>query len=346
MAGIMTHALVTGGTGFLGRHLLDALVGGAGRDPGEVRVFCRHGDPELTARGFQVIEGTVASRPHLAQAAAGCDVVFHLAGRVDRSPESLGSLMRVHVEGTRNVVHAAAEAGVRRVVYVSTSGTIGVGRRPDFLATEDDPFALEIVRKWPYYLSKVYAEQAAEQAAQDTGADVVTVNPTLLLGPGDDRMSSTGDVLRFLRRQIPSVPSGGMSFVDARDVAAAVVAVADPARDKVRAGRRYLLTAANWTIDKFLRRLESISGVRAPVLKLPDAPSRWAAAALQWGCEALGRTAPLDRISVEMSQHYWYCDAARAQRELGFLPRDPDETLRDTVDDLRRRYGLDGTARA
>lgn len=331
----MAKVLVTGGTGFLGRHLLDALVQ-SGTDAGDIAVFCRNGDPGLEERGFSMVLGSVTNKDHIAQAAQGCEVIYHLAGRVDRSPGALGNLMRVHVEGTRNVVKGAAEAKVRRVVYTSTSGTIGVSRRSEDVANEDDPYPLEIVRKWPYYLSKVYAEQAALQAAKDCDVELITVNPTLLLGPGDDRQSSTGDVLKFMRRQIPSVPSGGMSFVDARDVAAATVAAAKSGRP----GRRYLMTAANWTIDKFFRRLESVTGVKAPVLKLPDGAARLAARMMQWGYETAGRTPPVDRISVEMSQHYWYVDASRASSELGFEARDPDETLRDTVDDLQDRYGL------
>ncbi len=331
----MAKVLVTGGTGFLGRHILEALVQ-SGRSAGDIAVFCRNGDPELAERGFDVVEGSVTNKDHVARAAQGCEVIYHLAGRVDRSPSALGNLMRVHVEGTRNVLRGAAESKVGRVVYASTSGTIGVSRRADDVATEDDPYPLEIVRKWPYYLSKVYAEQAALQAAEDTGVELVTVNPTLLLGPGDDRQSSTGDVLKFMRRQIPSVPSGGMSFVDARDVAAATVAAAKVGKP----GRRYLMTAANWTIDKFFRRLEGITGVKAPVLKLPDGAARMAARMMQWGYEAVGRDPVVDRISVEMSQHYWYVDASRAESELGFSPRDPDETLRATVDDLQDRYGL------
>lgn len=331
----MAKVLVTGGTGFLGHHIIEALAR-SGIEPADIVVFCRNGDPALQERGFSVVQGSVTNKDHVATAAKGCELIYHLAGRVDRSPSALGNLMRVHVEGTRNVIHAAAEAKVGRVVYASTSGTIGVSRRSEDVATEDDPYPLEIVRKWPYYLSKVYAEQTARQAAQDTGVELITVNPTLLLGPGDDRQSSTGDVLKFMRRQIPSVPSGGMSFVDARDVAAATVAAAEVGRP----GARYLMTAANWPIDKFLRRLESLTGVKAPMLKLPDSAARVAARMMQWGYETAGRTPPVDRISVEMSQHYWYVDASRAASELSFSPRDPDETLRDTVDDLQDRYGL------
>ena len=331
----MGNVLVTGGTGFLGRHLLDALTA-SGVSPGDGAVFCRKGDPELTAAGHEVIEGSVTSQPHLVEACQGRDVVYHLAGRVDRSPDALGNLMHVHVEGTRNAILAAAEAGVPRVVYASTSGTIGVSRRSKDVLNEDAPYPLDIVRNWPYYLSKVYAEQAALQASKDTGVEVVMVNPTLLLGPGDDRQSSTGDVLKFMRRRIPSVPSGGMSFVDVRDVATATLAAAQ----RGRPGKRYLMTAANWTVDKFLRHLEGVTGVKAPVIKVPDGAARMAARVMQWGYDAMGSTPPVDRISVEMSQHFWYVDASRAKAELGFAPRDVNDTLRDTVDALRTRYGL------
>jgi dihydroflavonol-4-reductase len=331
----MARALITGGTGVLGRHLIDHLLAD-GRSAGDLRVLCRRGDDALTSRGIDVVKGSVTELEDFVGAAEGCELVYHLAGLVDRSPDALGNLMKVHVEGARNAVRATATTGATRLLLASTSGTIGVSTDGEHVATEEDEVPLELIRDWPYYLSKHYAEQTALETAAAEGVDVVIVNPTLLLGPGDDRLSSTGDVLRFLRKQIPSIPSGGISFLDARDAAAATAAAAKDGRP----GERYLLTAANWTLEKFLRRMESISGVAGPALKLGDRTSKVAGRLLQWGYEALGREAPVDRISIEMSQHFWYVDASKARSELGFSPRDPDETLSDTVADLRARYGL------
>src|SRR5207302_9724248 len=135
---------------------------------------------------------------------------------VSRDPDDGQRMMRVHIDGTRRVLEAAAAAGVRRVVLASTSGTIAVSRKAEVL-DETAPHPTDIVSGWPYYLSKIYQEKLALDLGATLGLEVIVVNPSLLLGPGDERTSSTGDVRRFLRREIPVVPEGGVSFVDARD---------------------------------------------------------------------------------------------------------------------------------
>ena len=198
---------------------------------------------------------------------------------------------------------------------------------------ESAPYPTELVGGWPYYLSKIYQEKLALDLAATLGLDLVIVNPSLLLGPGDERTSSTGDVRRFLKREIPVVPDGGVNFVDVRDAARATVA----ALEKGRAGERYLLGGPNWTVAEFFGRLERASKVRGPRLKLPNQLQRRVASLLEHAYRALDRDPPVERIAVEMAQVYWWCDSAKAQRELGFAVREPGETLDDTIRDLRMR---------
>jgi dihydroflavonol-4-reductase len=224
---------------------------------------------------------------------------------------------------------------VKRVVHVSTSGTVAVSEDPDFVATEDDETPLGLIARWPYYRTKLFAEQTAmELGEQLRGLEVVVVNPTLLLGPGDVRASSTDDVRRFLDRRIPAVPPGGLSFVDVRDAAAATVT----ALERGEAQRRYLLGACNLTLRAFFGKLERASGVDAPRLDLPrvrglDRVLSSVASRLE---KVIG-TAALDPVSLEMAFCTWYLDASRAERELDFHPRDPMDTLLDTVEDVRGR---------
>jgi dihydroflavonol-4-reductase len=163
---------------------------------------------------------------------------------------------------------------------------------------------------------------------------VVCVNPSLLLGPGDRRGSSTEDVRKFLCGELPAIPSGGISFVDVRDVAPACVA----AMERGRPGARYLMGGPNWTCREFVGRLERVSKVSGPWLRLP---SRWnsvlsrAARAVDSFCDHRGMTSPVDRVGFEMGQLFWYCDSSLAQKELGFSARDPAETLDDTIRDIR-----------
>lgn len=320
--------LVTGGTGFLGEHLVRHLVE---QGQHEVVVLARSHSPVLEATGVRVVRGDVLEGDELRDSMAGCKGVFHLAGMVSRDPDDGQRMMRVHVDGTRRVMHAAADARVERVVVASTSGTVAVSKYDEVL-DERAGYATELVAGWPYYASKVYQEKLAFELGEALGVEVVCVNPSLLLGPGDRRLSSTKDVLRFLRKQVPIVPDGGMNFVDVRDAAAATAA----AMDRGRPGERYLLGGPNWTFKEFFDRLGRTARITYPRVKLPGKLSRFGASLLEHAYRARGKEPPVDRVSVEMSEHFWYCDSRKAATELGFEQRDPGLTLADTVDYLRR----------
>lgn len=326
--------LVTGGTGFLGAHLVKRLV-----DRGErVRVVTRGAAPELEALGVELVQGDVVRDAEgaapLERIVDGCATIYHLAGFVSRDPEDGQRMMRVHIDGTRRVLQAAARHGTQRIVLASTSGTIAVSKeKPEKLPDESAPYPTEAVSAWPYYLSKIYQEKLALDLAATLKLELVVVNPSLLLGPGDERGSSTGDVKRFLRREIPIVPPGGVSFVDARDAADATV----EAMARGRAGERYLLGGPNWTFEEFFGRLERVSKVGRPRLKVPKRFALGATRLLEHAYKALEKPAPVDAASVEMSQVWWWCDSTQATRELGFEARDPIETLDATVRDVRKR---------
>lgn len=323
-----TSVLVTGATGFLGEHLCRVLV-----EHGHiVRGLARSRSALLDELGVEHIRGDVLSDgDELVRALDGVSAVFHLAGAVSRDPGDAQRMMRLHVDGTRRVLDQMAQAGVRRMILASTSGTIGVSKREQLL-DEHAPYAEPIVAGWPYYASKIYQERLAFEHGQRLGIEVVAVNPSLLLGPGDRRLSSTGDVRKFINRQIPTIPDGGMSFVDARDAAAATAT----ALNKGRAGERYLLGCANWTMKEFFARLGRVANVSPPRLKLPAKLNRWGATVIEELYRWRGAEPPVDRISVEMAEHFWWIDSTKARNELDFAPRDPQLTLVDTVAYLRR----------
>ncbi len=320
--------LVTGATGFLGRHTATQLA-----DAGhEVLCLARSTLRAPEHPGVRALKGDVLDRDALAAAMEGCAGVFHCAGRVSRDPKDATAMWEVHVVGTRNVLEAARAQGVARVVCASTSGTLAISDDPDEVATEDTPAPLRFIERFPYYRSKLYAEYEALEH-QRRGLDVVLVNPSLLLGPGDLHGSSTGDVKLFLDGRVPMIPAGGMAYVDARDAAAAMLL----AMDKGASGRRYLVNASNCTVADFFGRLARLTGLKAPALKMMKgaAVARWGAKLLGRAADALGAEAPVDPVTAEMGQLFWYCDASRAERELGWKPRDPVTTLADTVADLR-----------
>jgi dihydroflavonol-4-reductase len=326
----MSRYLVTGATGFLGSHLVTQL-----RDAGhEVVALCRRENHALTERGAVVRCGDLLDGASVRDAAAGCEGLFHCAGKVSRKREDAGALYRVHVEGAKIALDACRDAGVKRAVIASTSGVVAVTTDPDEVRNETAETPIEIIAAWPYYRSKLYAERAALDR-NGPGFEVVAVNPSLLLGPGDVNGSSTGDVVSLLEQRVPFVPAGGLSFVDARDAAAGMIL----AMTRGRAGERYLLGAANMTVDAFFDRLSRISGVPAPRVRLPRSVALAKAGAhlLERAKKLLPVDLPLDPVSAEMGQHFWYVDSTKARRELGWASRDPLETLADTVDDLRAR---------
>jgi dihydroflavonol-4-reductase len=323
-----TSVLVTGATGFLGEHLCAALV-----ERGHiVRGLARTKSGVLDELGVELVRGDVLSGDELERALDGVSAVFHLAGAVSRDPDDAQRMMRLHVDGTRRVLDRMAAAGVRRMILASTSGTIGVSKREEIL-DESAPYAEEIVAGWPYYASKIYQERLAFEHGEKLGIEVVAVNPSLLLGPGDRRLSSTGDVRRFLKKQIPTIPDGGVSFVDARDAAAATA----KALDKGRAGERYLLGGSNWSFADYFGRLERLTKVAAPLLKSPKGRLPFLASHVQAAiARSLGRTPRLEPAAVEMAGYFWYFDSSKAHDELGFVARDATETLFDTVAYLRK----------
>ena len=160
------------------------------------------------------------------------------------------------------------------------------------------------------------------------------MNPSLLLGPGDERLSSTKVILDFLARKIVSVPKGGLSFVDARDAAQAFHA----AMQSGRHGERYLLGSANWTFTEFFGRLERITKVPGPLLSLPSKLAVAGARAFDSLLRHWNVAPPVEPSEIEMAEHFWYLDDTKARRDLGFSPRDPSETLLDTVKYVRENF--------
>ncbi len=323
--------LVTGGTGFLGAHLVRQLVESGAKD---IRVMATSIPEWLTGLGVDTIEGSVTNADDVARAVEDIQEIYHLAGRVSRDRDDAREMYKLHVEGTRLLCDAAKKAGVKTIVMSSSSGTIAVTEKGDITPDETYPPPLDIIARWPYYASKAYQEMAALERFNGQGLRLVILNPSLLLGPGDDRLSSTKVVLDFMARKIAAVPNGGLSFVDVRDTAQAFIA----AMKKGRHGQRYLLGAVNWTFVKFFDRLERLTKVSSPRLALPTKFTVTGAQVIDSLFRQWNLTSPLQAEEIEMAEYFWYLNHARARRELGFVPRDPGDTLNDTVRYVRETF--------
>ena len=320
--------LVTGGTGFLGSHLVPKLLA----EGHTLRLFGRSAPPAALRPQVQFVEGDLLDGTAAQTAVAGVDAIYHLAGFVSFKPEDGRQMYALHVEGTRALLGHIQRSGQKpRIVLASSSGTIAVSAQ-DRVGTEADEYPITTVGRWPYYLSKIYEEKLALEYCQKHELPLVVLNPSLLLGPGDERLSSTWTVVKFLNREIPAMPTGGLSFVDVRDAADAFV----EALTRGELYGRHLL-GVNLPFAEFFSRLARLTGVPAPRLKLPKSLNLLGAQLLDRLARARGTEAALSPQEVEIGEHFFYLDASKAERELGFKARDPQETLFDTVQDLLKR---------
>ena len=322
--------LITGATGFLGRHLVSHLR--SAPDCPTLRIFSYGPCPWAGQPGFEVIDGNIFDREQVTRAMEGCRQVYHLAGAVSRDPRDDWKMYDIHIGGTRNICEAAIVHRPEKIVAVSSSGTIAVSKQPEVL-DETAGYPLELIGEWAYYLSKVYAEKMTLDYIRRHELPITIANPALLLGPGDELGSSTGDVANFLDGHVMALPLGGMCFVDARDTAAGLVAC----MNKGRIGERYLLGGVNWTFKQIIETVAEISGKRPPILQPSLGFSLGSARILRRLMRLVGREFKMDDVTIRMSSHYWYFSSAKAASELGFKTRGPMETLRDTVEDLLKR---------
>jgi dihydroflavonol-4-reductase len=312
---------VTGGTGFLGSHLVRALVG-LGADVTVLALPPRSGTAVPLPNEIDLIYGDIRDAGAVRRAVAGCSLVFHTAGLVAVWGPDLGLLDAVHCDGTRNVL-ALAPPGAR-VVHTSSIVAVGASRtqRP---VDEDSPFTLDHAG-----LSYVRAKRAAEALALEAaaaGRDVVVTNPTYLVGPDDFEGSVMG---RFCQRvwkgRLPLAPPGGVNLADVRDVAAGHLLAAEQGR----AGRRYILGGEDHTFAVLIRLLARAAGCRP--WTTPRVPG-WAVTAVAGLAELrallTGREPYPSFGHVRLNRYYWFASSDRARRELGYHARPLRETLTD-----------------
>ncbi len=322
--------LITGGTGFLGTHIVRQFL-----EAGEnnLRVMASSIPVWMQDEGVEACVGSVTDEKDVAEAVKGVSAIYHLAGKVSRDNDDAVQMNKIHVQGTRILCEAAKEAGVKTFVLASSSGTIAISEDEEIFDESYEP-PLDLVSRFSYYASKLYQERTALRDFNGKGLKLVILNPSLLLGTGDERLSSTKPVLDFLARKIPFTPSGGLNFVDTRDVATAFINALENGRHQ----EKYLLGAENMKFEEFFGRLERLSGISAPMLRVPKAISVPAAGIIDSFFKNWDKTPPFEAKEVEQAELFWYFDSSKAKEELKFEPRDPQETLNDTIKYLRQNF--------
>lgn len=318
------RSLVTGGNGFVGCHVVRALVGRGDR----VRVTLR---PDSDRRALAKIDcepvvADVRDRGAIERAVDGCDEVYHVAADYRLWLLDVRPMYATNVEGTRNILEAARRTSVSRVVYTSTVGTLGIP--VGGAGTEMTPVSLEDM-VGPYKRSKYIAEQAAIEAAL-TGVPVVIVNPSTPVGALDLKPTPTGRMIRdFLNRGMPAYVDTGLNLVDVADVARGHLLAAE--RGKI--GEKYILGGENLTLREVLEMLARLSGVPAPRVRLPLAVAWGYALGAEAVARVITRRAPRASLTeVRMARKRMFFDSSKARSDLGYAPRPVEDALRRAVE--------------
>jgi dihydroflavonol-4-reductase len=316
--------LVTGANGFVGAAVVRALLG-----EGEaVRAFVRPGSDRRNLEGLAVelAEGDITAPDTLRTAMQGCRAVFHVAADYRLWVPSPRRMLETNVQGSLNVLEAAASEGLERMVYTSSGATLGTRaeRQP---ADERTSVGLADMIG-PYKRSKYLAEQAVAGRAAKLGFDVVTVNPSTPIGPGDIKPTPTGQIIiDAASGRIPAYVDTGLNLVHVDDVAAGHVL----ALRKGRRGERYILGGKDMSLREILALIARRTGRRAPSVRIPYWLVMPVAQASEMAAKLTNRAPRISVDSVRMAGKHMYFSSRKAAQELGYRWRDPEAAIADAL---------------
>lgn len=320
---------VTGASGFIGANLAHELNARGHA----VKALLRESSDRRGLEGadYERVAGDLSDRGRLRDAMQDCDWCFHVAASYHLWLPDYAPMYAANVEGTRNVIEAAAEAGCSRIVYTSTVGCIGLPKLVDGKVEPTDEAAPVSGAQMSnhYKKSKWLAEQVARELA-DKGLPVVIVNPSAPIGPRDVKPTPTGKVIvDFLNRRMPAYLDTGLNWAHVRDVAIGHILAAE----KGRVGERYILGNAegNLTMKEAFAILQDITGVPAPRMRIPYVVA-WSAAVVDEAVSRLTQKHPKAPLAgVRMAKHKMFFNPAKAMRDLGLPQTPPRKALEDAV---------------
>jgi dihydroflavonol-4-reductase len=311
--------LVTGASGFVGWHVARMLL----EQGAIVHALVRPGSsvPGLPVRIF---EGDLRDARTVQQAILGCSAVFHVAADYRLWARDANEMFETNVRGTSQLLELASIEQVRRFVYTSTVGCIGIPR--DGVGDETTPVDLTDM-VGPYKQSKYLAEEVVLRLAKQ-GFPAVIVNPTAPVGTRDAKPTPTGKlIVDFLKGKMPAYIDTGLNIVDVEDVAKGHLLACEYGTP----GERYILGGENLTMREILEDLAEISGRPAPRTQIPY-PVALGFARLSTAWAALTGKPPRAPIDgVRMAKKKMFVSSAKAERELGYRPRTAREALTNAV---------------
>lgn len=318
----MTKTLVTGGTGFIGQHLVSALVA---RDR-EVRVLDRRA-PICATPGVEYVSGSVLDAALVGETLRDADEVYHLAGLPGMWVPNKGDFHAVNFQGTEVVINAARKRGVARFLHCSTESILF---RPASMQQDSGERSLLPAEQMPglYTRSKMLAEQSAAQAAAD-GFPLVIGTPTMPIGPHDHNLTPPTAMLRqFLHGRVQMYLDFIVNMVDVRDVATGLILT----MERGQTGQRYILGGESMSLKNILKLMADISGRRALAVPVPGRIAEAAAGMLEFVADHITHKPPSGTAEgVRIALRATELSVKKAQDELGYAPRPIEPALRDTI---------------
>jgi dihydroflavonol-4-reductase len=302
---------LTGATGFVGHHVARALAA----EGADLRLLVRKSSNLANLEGIagETHVGDLSEPASLKPALAGCDAVVHVAADYRLWIPDPKAMYRANVDGTRELLRMAREAGVPRVVYTSSVATMHF-RTDGIVINEDTPVSLKDM-VGHYKRSKFLAEREAMTAAE-AGQQVIILNPTSPIGTNDAKPTPTGRIfVDFLNGKFPAYMDTGLNLVDVSEVARTHVAALTVGQP----GKRYILGGENLTLKQILDKMSAITGIPSPTMKIPFAVAATYAFFEEWITGRIrGREPRATLEEVRMGRKKMYASSAHAQQELGF----------------------------
>jgi dihydroflavonol-4-reductase len=315
------RVFVTGGTGFVGSHVVRQLV-----ERGDcVKALVRRSSriDNLANLDVEPVIGDLQDAESIRQAIKGSELVFHVAADYRLWSRDPKELYKSNVEGSLNILRAAKEAGVGKVVYTSTVGALGIPGG-GASGTEETPVSLADM-VGDYKRSKFMAEEEVRRFAEREKLPVIIVNPSTPVGENDIKPTPTGKIIvDFLNRKMPAFVDTGLNLIDVRDVARGHLLAAELGVP----GQKYILGNQNGTLQDILKILAGITGLKAPTKRIPYGvayAAAWTDTMLFGGLLRREPHIPLE--GVKMARKFMYFDASKAVHDLS-LPQSP---IRDAL---------------